>query len=78
MFILGAWLAACGDTTPPPVRPEPVPASPPPAVARDEEPPAPEEEEAVEPLPDVDRMSRPELESACFQGRQAACDLLGH
>lgn len=29
------------------------------------------------PLP-VDEMDQPSLEEACFRGRQAACDLLGH
>lgn len=27
---------------------------------------------------DVDHMSDEELETACFEGRQAACDSLGH
>lgn len=43
----------------------------------------PGEEEAEElaepdPLLDLDTMERSELEAACFQGSQAACDRLGH
>ncbi len=41
-----------------------------------EPPPAPATEEAA-PAKPVDEMTEPELEAACFQGRQEACDRLG-
>jgi hypothetical protein len=48
-------------------------------VADDEEEPVEldEAEEPSEPVP-VDEMDQPALEAACFEGRQEACDRLGH
>jgi len=78
-FILCAGLLGCGDTQPAPARPAPPPPAAAPSPEEPAEEPAEEEEPPVEAAPlDVDRMSRPELEAACFQGSQAACDLLGH
>jgi hypothetical protein len=83
---LGA--TACGRSSETPPAPEPSNAEPPsapvPAAAPVEPPDEAEPAPAPVPTPDedvpakpVDEMSEAELEAACFQGRQEACDLLG-
>jgi outer membrane biosynthesis protein TonB len=64
---------APGTPSPPGPAAPAAPAEPP--EANDEAPPSPTQDET--PAKPVDEMSEPELEAACFQGRQEACDLLG-
>lgn len=82
-----AWLAAvvacasgCDDQDCAAATPEPPPPREPSIEPIEEEDDESVDEEVPEeeaPL-DVDAMSEDELESACFQGSQAACDRLGH
>jgi hypothetical protein len=66
-----ATAPAAEPQAPPPA----APAEPPAATEEAPSPAAPPEGEA--PAAPVDEMTQPELEAACFKGRQEACDLLG-
>jgi hypothetical protein len=77
-LLLAIALASCGP------RAEPAPAAraaPTPRRAESATAEEPDEPVAAPPTyfdPELDRMTRDELEAACYQGSTAACDRLGH
>ncbi len=85
LVLLAFALCACNETRSPeaPATAHAAPTTPPAPVGQPEpEPardPAPEGDEPEDEAPlDVERMNEDELETACFEGSQAACDRLGH
>ncbi|MFW6051959.1 MAG: hypothetical protein ACODAU_12350 [Myxococcota bacterium] len=67
-----ALAGACDETEPRSAEPEAAEAAEPAAPAPPEPPPEPPEPA------DLDEMTEGELEAACFEGQQRACDRLGH
>jgi len=80
VLLASSLVFACGEDPAPEAPPEETP-----AVAEEQEVAEVEEEtdDLEEEVPslgetDLDAMERGELEAACFQGSQSACDRLGH
>lgn len=79
-LILSALALGCGAEerrAPEPADPSPAPITPAPEEIEPLEDEAEDEAEEADEM-SVEDMNRAQLEAACYGGRQAACDLLGH